>query len=81
MAFTVNKEVFDSEQAFATVKDLRLTFESGKTRSYEWRASQLKALMELTEGQERDIVGALYSDLSKSETESFIQEVPTFSKL
>lgn len=76
MAFsTVNKEVFGSEEAFATVKDLRVTFDSGKTRSYKWRVSQLKALFDLTEGHEKEIVASLYSDLSKSETESFIQEV------
>ncbi|XP_004498346.1 aldehyde dehydrogenase family 3 member H1 isoform X2 [Cicer arietinum] len=76
MAFsTVNKEVFGSEEAFATVKDLRVTFDSGKTRSYKWRVSQLKALFDLTEGHEKEIVASLYSDLSKSETESFIQEI------
>ncbi|MCI44849.1 aldehyde dehydrogenase family 3 member I1 chloroplastic-like, partial [Trifolium medium] len=70
----VNKKVFDSEEALATVKDLRTTFDSGKTRNYEWRVSQLKALLELTEQKEQEIVKALYSDLSKSEAESFIQE-------
>jgi aldehyde dehydrogenase (NAD+) len=71
----VNKKVFDSEEALATVKDLRTTFDSGKTRSYEWRVSQLKALLELTEQKEQEIVKALYSDLSKSEAESYIQEI------
>ncbi|XP_045829422.1 aldehyde dehydrogenase family 3 member H1 isoform X1 [Trifolium pratense] len=71
----VNKKVFDSEEALTTVKDLRTTFDSGKTRSYEWRISQLKALLELTEQKEQEIVKALYSDLSKSEAESFIQEI------
>ncbi|GAU50398.1 hypothetical protein TSUD_11780 [Trifolium subterraneum] len=74
----VNKKlVFDSEEALATVNDLRTTFDSGKTQSYEWRFSQLKALLELTEQKEQEIVKALYSDLSKSEAESFIQEVGT----
>jgi aldehyde dehydrogenase (NAD+) len=73
----VNKKVFDPEEALATVKDLRTTFDSGKTQSYEWRVSQLKALLELTEQKEQEIVKALYSDLSKSEAESYIQEVCT----
>ncbi|KAJ1378131.1 Aldehyde/histidinol dehydrogenase [Sesbania bispinosa] len=78
MASTIiskKKKVFNSEEASAMVRDLRVTFESAKTRSYEWRASQLKALMELTEKHDKEIVRALHSDLSKSETESFIQEV------
>ncbi|KAK7275625.1 hypothetical protein RIF29_16745 [Crotalaria pallida] len=69
------KKVFDSEEASELVKDLRATYGSGKTRSYEWRNSQLKALMKLSEEHEQEIVGALYSDLSKSETESFVQEL------
>ena len=75
MASTISKKVFDSEEASAMVNDLRVTFDSGKTRSYEWRASQLKALMKLSEEHEQEIVRALYSDLSKSETEAYIQEV------
>ena len=75
----LNKEVFDSEEVSATVKDLRIAFDSGKTRSHEWRVTQLKALLELTGKHEQEIVEALYSDLSKSEAESFIQEVLNFS--
>ncbi|RHN77911.1 putative aldehyde dehydrogenase (NAD(+)) [Medicago truncatula] len=76
----LNKKVFDLKEASTTVKDLRITFDSGKTRSYEWKVSQLKALLELTEKHEKEIVEALYSDLSKSEAESFIQEVLNFSQ-
>ncbi|KAF1869048.1 hypothetical protein Lal_00048328 [Lupinus albus] len=67
-------KVFDSEEASKMVKDLRATFCSGKTRSYEWRNSQLKALLKLIEEHEKEINQALYSDLSKSEIESFVQE-------
>ncbi|KAK7320994.1 hypothetical protein VNO77_31020 [Canavalia gladiata] len=74
MASTMKKKVFDSEEASAMVKDLRATFQCGKTRSYEWRTSQLKALLKLSEEHEQDIVAALHSDLSKSQTEAFVQE-------
>ncbi|KAK7301402.1 hypothetical protein RJT34_12265 [Clitoria ternatea] len=67
--------VFDSEVASGMVKDMRATFDSGNTRSYGWRCSQLKALIKLSEDHEQDIVRALHSDLSKSETEAFLQEV------
>ncbi|CAK8570320.1 unnamed protein product [Lathyrus sativus] len=72
---TAKTKVFDSEEALATVKKLRETFESGKTRSYEWRVSQLKVLLEITEEHEQEILDAIFSDLSKSEAEAFIQEI------
>ncbi|XP_058724525.1 aldehyde dehydrogenase family 3 member H1-like isoform X1 [Vicia villosa] len=72
---TAKTKVFDSEEALATVNILREAFVSGKTRSYEWRVSQLKALLELTEKHEQEIFDALFSDLAKSEAEAFIQEI------
>lgn len=57
------------------VKELRGTYESGKTKSYEWRVSQLKALLKIGENYEKEIADALYSDLSKPELEAFIHEV------
>jgi len=74
----LNTKVIVSEEASTIVKDMRITFDSGKTRSYEWRVTQLKALLELTGKHEQEIVEALHSDLSKSEAESFIQEVLNF---
>ncbi|KAK7385167.1 hypothetical protein VNO78_30879 [Psophocarpus tetragonolobus] len=68
-------KVFDSEEASTMVKELRKTFDCGKTRGYEWRSSQLKALIKLSEKHEKEIVQALYSDLSKSEIEAYVQEV------
>lgn len=76
---TAKTKVFDSEEASATVKNLREAFVSGKTRSYEWRVSQLKAVLELTEKHEQEIFDALFSDLAKSEAEAFIQEVHNIS--
>uniref|UniRef100_A0A0R0GDQ5 Aldehyde dehydrogenase n=1 Tax=Glycine max TaxID=3847 RepID=A0A0R0GDQ5_SOYBN len=72
---TKSKALFDSEEALMMVKELRVTFDCGKTRSYEWRISQLKAIIKLTEENEQQIYQALHSDLSKCETEAFVQEI------
>ncbi|KAL9331065.1 hypothetical protein ACSQ67_000675 [Phaseolus vulgaris] len=75
MARNTESIVFGSEEALAMVEELRATFDCGKTRGLEWRSSQLKALIKLSEEHEKQIVQALHSDLSKSETEAFVQEV------
>ncbi|OIT02388.1 PREDICTED: aldehyde dehydrogenase [Nicotiana attenuata] len=61
--------------AEAIVKELRETYASGKTKNYEWRVSQLKALLKIAEHHEKEIVDALNSDLSKPELESFVHEI------
>ncbi|WMV34468.1 hypothetical protein MTR67_027853 [Solanum verrucosum] len=61
--------------AEAIVKELRGTYGTGKTKSYEWRVSQLKALFKIAENHEKEITDALYSDLSKPELEAFIHEI------
>uniref|UniRef100_A0A0V0I662 Putative ovule protein n=1 Tax=Solanum chacoense TaxID=4108 RepID=A0A0V0I662_SOLCH len=61
--------------AEAIVKELRGTYGTGKTKSYEWRVSQLKALFKIAENHEKEITEALYSDLSKPELEAFIHEI------
>ncbi|GFP89819.1 aldehyde dehydrogenase [Phtheirospermum japonicum] len=58
-----------------TAEDLRSVYGGGKTKTYEWRVSQLKALLEITTRHERDIVQALRSDLRKPEQEAFLHEV------
>ncbi|KAL4596215.1 hypothetical protein ACB092_12G148500 [Castanea dentata] len=74
---SVEKEtkVFDSEAASSMVKELRGEFLSGKTRSYEWRVTQLKNILKMSEDREQDIVKALHSDLTKPELESSIYEI------
>lgn len=72
------KPVFDEEAASALAKELRATFASAKTRSYQWRVSQLKSLLKLTTSNEPAIVDALRSDLSKPELESQVYEVLQF---
>ncbi|KAJ7965539.1 Aldehyde dehydrogenase [Quillaja saponaria] len=71
MAAVEGKKLFDAK---AVVKELRVAFDSGTTRSYEWRVSQIKAIIKLTEDNEEDITKALHADLSKSPAEAFIQE-------
>ena len=68
-------KVFDLEAASSMVKELRDEFLSGKTRSYEWRVTQLKNIIKMSEDREQDIVKALHSDLGKPEFESSIYEV------
>ncbi|KAL8110280.1 aldehyde dehydrogenase family 3 member H1-like [Apium graveolens] len=69
------KKVFDGESAELMVQGLRETFTSGKTKSYEWRISQLTKILEFTRTHEKEIVDALHSDLTKPEFESFIYEI------
>ncbi|XP_022773280.1 aldehyde dehydrogenase family 3 member H1-like [Durio zibethinus] len=69
------KEVFDSESAKELVKELRASFVAGKTKSYEWRRTQLKAMLKMMEENEPQIVAALRDDLSKPELESSIYEI------
>ncbi|XP_022132142.1 aldehyde dehydrogenase family 3 member H1 isoform X2 [Momordica charantia] len=66
------EEVFDAAVA---VKELRGSFASGKTRSYEWRVSQLQSLHKLCVDHEEDICDALRSDLSKPVLESIVHEI------
>ncbi|PRQ26584.1 putative aldehyde dehydrogenase (NAD(+)) [Rosa chinensis] len=73
-AEVVQKVVFDSGEAAAMVEELRASYRSGKTMSYEWRVSQLQKLEKVTEFHEQEIVEALRSDLSKPEFEAFVQE-------
>lgn len=55
--------------------ELRETFRSGRTRSGEWRKSQLKALLRLVQENEGEIFRALKEDLGKHPAEAFRDEV------
>ncbi|KAL6525069.1 hypothetical protein OROMI_030662 [Orobanche minor] len=56
-------------------RDLRSVYSGGKTKAYDWRVSQLKALLNLTTHHETEIIEALRSDLNKPELEAFVHEV------
>lgn len=71
----MSTEVFNWEKAEATVKALRESFRSGKTKTYEWRASQLEGIVKLIIEKENDITEALKSDLAKPEMETYLHEV------
>ncbi|KAJ6398956.1 hypothetical protein OIU77_019670 [Salix suchowensis] len=69
------KTVFDVEAANVLSKELRDVFASGKTRSYEWRISQLKSIVKMCDEHEEDIADALRQDLSKPQLESIVYEL------
>lgn len=66
---------FDVEKAGLLVKEFRKSFNSGKTKSYEWRMSQLQSVAKMIEENEAEIIQALADDLSKPQFESFVSEV------
>ena len=69
------KQTFDANEAALLVKELNESFRTGKTKSYEWRVSQLKCIEKMVVEREKDISEALYKDLSKPEYEAFVSEV------
>nr|KJB75338.1 hypothetical protein B456_012G037500 [Gossypium raimondii] len=69
------KPEFDSDKAAVLVNELRKTFNSGKTKSYEWRISQLESISKMIDEKEKEIVEALRKDLSKPELEAFLSEI------
>ncbi|KAG6408325.1 hypothetical protein SASPL_131330 [Salvia splendens] len=64
-------------EAEETVRELRAAYTTGKTKSFEWRASQLKAIQEMLTLHTHQIIQALRSDLNKPEFEAVIHEVKT----
>lgn len=66
---------FDGEKAAMLVKELRVQFNSGKTRGYDWRIAQLKSISKMVDEREKDIIQALQKDLSKPEFEAFVSEI------
>lgn len=68
-------KVFDGDAAVAMMRDLRSGFAAGRTRSYEWRVEQLKAMCRMMDEREQEIVEALRLDLNKPEFESVLYEI------
>ncbi|XP_042411517.1 aldehyde dehydrogenase family 3 member H1-like isoform X2 [Zingiber officinale] len=66
---------FDGARAAELTAELRRSFDSGRTRSYEWRAAQLKGIARMIEEKEADIMAALHDDLAKPQMESFLHEI------
>jgi aldehyde dehydrogenase (NAD+) len=57
------------------IEQLQRTFASGKTKTYDWRISQLKALKKLLTDNTKEITKALNTDLAKSESEAWLTEI------
>ncbi|XP_057773293.1 aldehyde dehydrogenase-like [Salvia miltiorrhiza] len=66
-------------EAEAAVRELRDTYAAGKTKSFEWRISQLKAIQQILTLHSEEIIGALRSDLKKPEFEAVIHEISVVS--
>ncbi|GKE25499.1 aldehyde dehydrogenase family 3 member F1-like protein [Tanacetum coccineum] len=62
------------------LKELRDTFNSGKTKEYSWRISQLRGLLHILEDRENDIFLTLKKDLGKHHVEAYRDEVGTVVK-
>lgn len=58
-----------------TVDRLRDTFQSGSTRSRDWRVQQLKQLRRMTLDHQGDIMTALKADLGKDTVEAWTSEI------
>ncbi|NTW50790.1 MAG: aldehyde dehydrogenase [Chlorobiales bacterium] len=56
------------------LSELRRTFASGRTQSYDWRRKQLNALRQFILDREAEITDALYNDFRKSTSETWFTE-------
>ncbi|KAK2995668.1 hypothetical protein RJ640_006128 [Escallonia rubra] len=56
---TEKKEVFNAEAGAAMMKELRSAFASGKTKTHQWRVTQLQSLLRLAEDHEKDIIAMM----------------------
>uniref|UniRef100_A0A7N0TZ34 aldehyde dehydrogenase (NAD(+)) n=1 Tax=Kalanchoe fedtschenkoi TaxID=63787 RepID=A0A7N0TZ34_KALFE len=68
-------EAFDAKRAAGLVGELRRSFDSGTTRSYEWRIAQIKQIAKMMEEKESEIFEALRADLSKPKFEAYVSEI------
>ena len=66
MEENIIKEAFESKREF---------FDSGNTKSYEFRVTQLKALRKAIVESETEILNALYKDMHKPKFEAFTSEI------
>ena len=65
-----------------TVNRLRATFDSGRTRSYQWRSDQLQSLGALLTEREGALVDALMEDLRRTPFEGVLFDIaPTKGEL
>jgi aldehyde dehydrogenase (NAD+) len=79
MASEGEKTIFDVEAASTLVNELKSAYAAGKSRSYEWRISQVQCILKMVEHHEQDILDAVFSDLSKPAFEVSFYEVLSLS--
>lgn len=65
----------DSQNPSELLRELKAGFESGITRPYSWRRTQLRMLRRFLNEHEQDIYDALHSDFRKSRAETFFTEI------
>lgn len=63
------------KNAEAVVEKARIAFNSGVTKSYNFRLKQLKALLRLTEENEDQILSAIREDTRKPSFEAVVFEI------
>ncbi|KAF2935133.1 hypothetical protein DAI22_04g210900 [Oryza sativa Japonica Group] len=68
------------ETVSGTVAELRAAYESGRTRSLEWRQSQLRGLLRLLAEEEAAAFRALREDLGKHQAEAYRDEIGVLVK-
>jgi aldehyde dehydrogenase (NAD+) len=61
--------------AALVVKQLRTTFESGRTRPLAWRLQQLGALRRMMAEAEEELIAALQTDLGRPRTEAYAADI------
>lgn len=71
---TVDDELTEVEVSRIT-KTLRATFDSGRTRSAQWRSDQLNRLAQMMTDSETEIIDALSADLGRAPFESWLTDV------
>lgn len=70
----VDDELTEVEVSRIT-KTLRATFDSGRTRSAQWRSDQLNRLAQMMTDSETEIIDALSADLGRAPFESWLTDV------
>ena len=65
----------DTQNPSKLLRELKASFDSGMTRSYEWRRKQLLELKRFLNECEQDIYNALQSDFRKPRAETFFTEI------
>lgn len=64
----------EQERLIAGLEELRKVYESGATRSYDFRRSQLQKLKQALLAHEEEIYQALFDDLHKNKEETWVTE-------